>query len=138
MKTLTTLSLALLALTITVTGCNNAKEAIDKTKELANVDFGDFDMKGLQEKFTGITDGFKDVSADNADGLVGKISGLTGSLDGMGIGKLSGPAKMAVGKAISTFVAAVEKAMEGISDDGILSKLKPVVGPLLEKLKAFG
>ena len=133
--------LLLLTLMVVFTGCDAAQEAADKAKDsvadVANIDFGDFDMKGLQEKFTGITDGFKDVSADSVDGLTSKISDLSGSIEGMGIDKLTGPAKTAVTGAISKFADAINSAMEGISDDSILSKLKPVVDALMEKINAF-
>ena len=141
MKKLTQTSVLLLLMMIAFTGCDAAKETADKAKEagagvadMANIDFGDFDMKGLQEKFTGITAGFKDVSADNVDGLTSKITDLTGSLDSMGMGNLSGAAKTAVDAAISKFVDGVKSAMDGISDEGVLSKLKPVVDSLMEKL----
>jgi hypothetical protein len=129
---------------VVMAGCDKADKAVEKAKETgkeiaanAKVDFGDFDMKGLQEKFTSITAGFKDVSADNVDGLTSKISELTGSLDKMGIGNLKGVAKTAVDTAIKKFGESVKTAMEGISDESMLSKLKPVVDSLMEKLKAF-
>jgi len=109
----------------------------DKLGDMAGIDFGGFDVAGMKEKFSGVTDGFKDVSADNVDGLTSKISDLGGSIDGMGIGDLSGPAKTAAGGMISAFSGAVETAMSGISDEGILSKLKPAVAGLMEKLQAF-
>ena len=144
MKKLRQTSLLMLGLMMALVGCEAAKETAEKPKEsgagmadLANIDFGDFDMKGLQEKFAGITAGFKDVSTDNVDGLVTKISGLTGSLESMGIGNLDGVAKTAVDTAITKFTDAVKSAMEGISDEGILSKLKPVVDSLMEKISAF-
>ena len=148
MKQLTKTSLLLLGLIVAFAGCDAAKETADKAKDagagmvegakdMANIDFGDFDMKGLQGKLTGITDGFKDVTTENVDGLTSKISDLGGSIDGMGIGKLTGVAKTAVGTAISTFANAIKSAMDGISDEGILGKLKPVVDSLMEKLNAF-
>ena len=148
MRLLTQTSLLLLGLIVAFIGCDAAKETADQAKDagagmvegakdLADIDFGDFDMKGLQEKFTGITDGFKDVSADNVDGLTSKLSDLGGSIDSMGIGNLTGPAKTAVDTAISKFVDAIKSAMDGISDEGILAKLKPVVESLMEKLSAF-
>jgi hypothetical protein len=94
-------------------------------------------MKGVQEKFTGITDGFKDVTAENVDGLSSKISDLSGSMDGMGIDKLTGPAKTAFGGVVAKFVETIKSAMGGISDEGILSKLKPAVDGLMEKVNAF-
>ncbi len=141
MKNLTQISLMLLALMVAFTGCDAAKEAAtdakDSVADFANVDFGDFDMKGLQGKLTGITNGFKDVTADNVDGLTSKISDLGGSLEGMGIDKLTGPAKTAVSGVVSKFVDAVKAAMGGISDEDILSKLKPVIEALMEKVSAF-
>jgi hypothetical protein len=148
MKQLTKTSLLLLGLMVAFIGCDAAKEKMDQAqnagtdlvegaKDMANIDFGDFDMKGLQEKFTGITDGFKDVTADNVDGLTTKLSDLGGSIDGMGIGSLEGAAKTAVGAVIAKFADAIKSAMDGISNDGILAKLKPVVDSLMEKLNAF-
>ena len=145
MKKLTQISALLLGLMVAFTGCDAAKDAAkdaandakDKVTDMANIDFGDFDMKGLQGKFTGITDGFKDVTADNVDGLTTKISDLGGSLDGMGIDKLPAPAKTFVSGVISKFGDAIKAALDGISDEGILGKLKPVVEALMEKLNAF-
>lgn len=141
MKKLTQISVMLLGLMVIFAGCDAAKDAAkgaaDKAGDMANVDFGDFDMDGLNEKFKGITEGFKNVSADNVDGLTSKISGLSTAMDGMGLDKLTGPAKTAVSTAISTFAGAVKTAMEGISDEGILGKLKPVVEALMEKINAF-
>ncbi len=141
MKNLNRISLLLLAFMVAFTGCDAAKEmagdAASKAAEMADVDFGDFDMQGVTEKFTGITDGFKDVTADNVDGLTSKISDLSGSMDGMGIDKLTGPAKTAVGAAMTKFGDAVKAAMEGISDEGILGKLKPAVDGLMEKMNGF-
>ena len=141
--------LLLLMFLVAFAGCDAAKEAAteaaqdaaDKAKDavadLANIDFGDFDIKGLQEKLTGITDGFKNIAADNVDGLTSKISELSSSFDGMGIDKLTGPAKSAVGEVISKFADSIKSAMDGISDEGILAKLKPVIEALMEKVNAF-
>ena len=148
MKQLTKTSLLLLGLIVAFAGCDAAKESVEQAKDtgagmvegakdMANIDFGDFDMKGLQGKLTGITDGFNDVTTENVDGLTAKISDLGGSIDGMGIGNLTGVAKTAVGTVISKFGDAIKSAMDGISDEGILGKLKPVVESLMEKLDAF-
>lgn len=152
MKSFSFCGMLLLGLMVAMSGCDAAKkkaedakkaaddkvaEAKDKVGDLANIDFGDFDIKGMQEKFAGITDGFKDVSADNVDGLTSKISDLTGALDGMGIGNLEGISKTAVAGIITKFVDAIKGAMGGISDEGIMAKLKPVVDPLMEKLNSF-
>lgn len=148
MKKLTPISLLLLGLMVAFAGCDAAKDQVDKAKDagadmadsaknMANIDFGDFDMTGLQDKFTGITDGFKDVTADNVDGLTSRISDLGSSIDSMGIGNLPGPAKTAVTGAISKFVDAIKSAMGGITDEGILGKLKPAVDALMGKLNAL-
>jgi len=148
MKKLTQISLLLATLMVALTGCDAAKEAAEMAKDkagdmaggmadLANIDFGDFDVKGLQEKFTGITDGFKDVTAENVDGLTSKITDLSGAMDSMGIDSLPAPAKTAVTGLASKFGEAVTKAMSGISDEGILGKIKPVVEGLMEKINAF-
>jgi hypothetical protein len=141
MKKLTQISLLLLAMMVAFTGCDAAKKAAsdagDKAADMANVDMGDFDLDGLKGKFTGITDGFKDVTADNVDGLTSKISELSGSMDGMGIDKLPAAAKGVVGGVISKFGDTIKAAMEGISDEGILGKLKPVVDALMEKINAL-
>jgi hypothetical protein len=142
MKKLTQISLLLLAMMVAFTGCDAAKKAAsdagDKAADMANVEgLGDFDLDGLKDKFTGITDGFKDVTADNVDGLTSKISDLSGSMDGMGIDKLPTAAKGVVGGVISKFGDTIKAAMEGISDEGILGKLKPVVDALMEKINAL-
>ena len=145
MKKLSQTVMLLLALMVAITGCDAAKEAAQdaadqakgKVADMANIDFGNFDMKGMQEKFTGITDGFKNVTAENVDGLTSKISELSGSFEGMGIDKLTGPAKTAVSGVISKFAEAIKSAMGGIADEGILSKIKPVVETLMEKIKPF-
>jgi hypothetical protein len=142
MKKLTQISLLLLGLMVAFAGCDAAKKATDDAKDkvadMADIDFGDFDMKGLSEKFAGITDGFKSVTTDNVDGLTSKISDLTSSMDGMGMDKLTGPAKTFAASAVEKFGAAIKTAMEGISDEGLLGKLKPVVEALMEKIKAMG
>ena len=141
MKRLTQISLLFLAMMVAFTGCDAAKKAAsdagDKAADMANVDMGDFDLDGLKDKFTGITDGFKDVTAENVDGLTSKISDLSGSMDGMGIDKLPDAAKTVVGGLISKFGDTIKAAMGGISDEGILGKLKPVVDALMEKISAF-
>lgn len=104
---------------------------------LDDINFGSFDMKGLQEKFTGITDGFKDVTVDNASGLATKISDLTGSIGDMGLDNLTGPAKEAASGAVGKFVDSITSALKGITDDGILGILKPVVDALISRLDPF-
>ncbi|MEL7499723.1 MAG: hypothetical protein AAFN77_19120 [Planctomycetota bacterium] len=145
MKTLSSISLILVMLTVALTGCDKAQEAAEnaaneasnKVADMSNIDFGDFDMTGMQEKINGITDGLKDVSSDNVEGITTKISEFTSSLDGMGIDKLTGTAKTAVTGVMSTFGATIKSALEGITDEGILSKLKPVIDALMEKISSF-
>ncbi len=145
MKKLTQLTLVLLGLIVALAGCEAAKNAASEAAnnaasqvgDMANIDFGDFDAAGLKEKFAGITDGFKDVTAENVDGLTSKISDLSGSIEGMGIADLPAPAKTAVSGMITPVINTIKTAMEGISDEGIVGKLKPVVEPLLEKLTAL-
>ena len=141
MTKLSQISLLLLALVVVFAGCDAAKEAAnaakDKAADMADIDFGDFDMAGMKEKFTGITDGFSDVTAENVDGLTSKISDLSGSMDSMGIENLPGPAKTAACGVVGKFGETIKTAMDGISDEGILGKLKPVVEPLMEKITAM-
>lgn len=141
MKKLTQISLLLLAAMVAFAGCEQAKEAADdaanKAKDMANVDFGDFDVEGLKAKFSGITDGLADVTSENVDGLASKITDLTGAMDGLGIDKLPGPAKGVVTALMSGFGDKVKSALDGITEDGLLSKLKPVIEALMEKIKAF-
>lgn len=141
MKNLTLTSLFLAALMVAFVGCDAAQEAAneakDKAADMAGMDFGDFDLEGAKEKFAAITDGFKNVTSDNVDGLSAKISELSSSMDSMGLDSLTGPAKTAVSGVISKFADGIKSAMEGISDEGILGKLKPVVEGLMEKINAF-
>ena len=138
MKKMTQIGILMLGLMVAFAGCDATKKmAGEKLGDMAGIEFGDFDMKGLMGKFTGITDGFKDVNADNVEGLTSKITDLSGSIDGMGIDKLTGPAKDFAGKQMSTFGGAVEKAMGGVSDEGLVGKLKPAVDGLMDKLNAF-
>ena len=142
MKKLTQTSLFLLALMVAFTGCEAAKEAANDAKEKAAgmvdmPDMGDFDLDGMKEKFAGITDGFKDVTADNVDGLTSKITDLSGSMDSMGLDALPAPAKTFVGGLVSKFGETVTSAMGGITEEGILGKLKPAVDGLMEKVNAF-
>ncbi len=107
------------------------------TSGLEKVVPGDFDIVALQKQFSGITDGFKDVTANNADALATKIQDLTGSVGGMGLDKLSGTAKTEASGTIRTFIDSVNKAVDRISDSGISGKLKPVVKSLVDKLKTY-
>ena len=110
---------------------------VEGAKDLANIDFGDFDMKGMEEKLSGITDGFKEVTTENVDALASKISELGSSIEDSGIGKLTGSAKTAVETVFSKFIDTIKGAMDSISDEGILSKLKPAIDSLKAKLDQF-
>ena len=141
MKKLTQISLLMLGLIVAFAGCDAAKDAMneakDKAADMANIDFGDFDMDGMKEKLAGVTDGFKDVTADNVDGLTSKLTELGESVEGMGIDSLPRPAKTAVGGVMPKFCETVKSSLDGISDEGILSKLKRAVDGLLEKMNGF-
>lgn len=136
MKT-TAYLLLLIVMPVALIGCNGAQDAIDGAKDMANIDFGDFDMDGLKDKMASVTSGLKDVTADNVDGVTEKISGLSSTLGSMDFSKLSGPAKTAVNTALNKFVDTIKSAMDNISDDSVLAKLKPVVEPLMEKIKSM-
>ena len=141
MKKLTQTCLMLLVMIVAFAGCDAAQDAANKAKdkagEMANIDFGSFDKDALKEKLTGVTDGLKGVTEDNVDGLKSKITDLSGSMDEMGIDKLPAPAKTFVAGMLSKFGDSVKSAMSGITNDGILAKLKPVVDGLMEKINAF-
>ena len=152
MKKFLTLGLVL-GLAISFIGCDQAKDAVDAAKDasadavdaakdmgdkaLEGVDFGDFDMAGLKDKFSGITEGFDGLTADNAGGLVDKITGLTGSIGDMGFGSLGDTAKAAVGKLIGPFIESINGLVGKISDEGIMGKVKPAVEALVTKLKTM-
>ena len=112
-------------------------DAAGSMTDMANIDFGGFDISGLQSKFTGITDGFQNVTSENASGLATKITDLTGSIDGLGLDKLTGPAQAASQGVIGKFIESITGALGGIGDGGIMGVLKPAVDALIEKLSAF-
>ena len=113
------------------------KDAAGNVMNIGDVDWGGFDMQGLSGQFSGITDGFQNVTAENAGGLASKIEGLTGSIDGMGLGNLTGTAQTASKGIIGNFIQTITNSLGGISDGGILSQLKPAVEALIEKLTPF-
>ena len=102
-----------------------------------DTDSSEFDVSALQDKFNGITDSFKDVTDDNVDGIATKMTSLIGSLDSLGLDKLTGSAKDAVGAAIGKFIESVNTALDGISDTRISGILRPVAEALIEKLTPF-
>lgn len=100
-------------------------------------DFGSFGasgLKGLNDRLTGITEGLKGVNAENLPALTDKITGLTNVVDNMGLADLPESGKGIVGTMIGKFVDTVKAAVDGISDEGILGKLKPAVDALIDKL----
>jgi hypothetical protein len=101
------------------------------------VDFPEgFDIGGVKEQFSGITDGLKGVTMENAGGLKSKIEGLSGAVDTMGFGDLTGPAKTATGGMIGGFIKTLQGAMGGM-EGGILDMLKPAIEALIKKLTPF-
>ena len=147
MKWLPCVSVLVVAMMVGVTGCDEAKKGMDEVKdatskaasdvssEVGKINFGDFDMKSIKGKLSGITDGLKNVSSDTVDDVSAKISELTKSLDNSDFGKMSDTAKAAVKTAMSKFGDSVKGAMDKISDDSVTQKLKAAIDPLMEKIK---
>jgi len=141
MKKLTQLTLVLLVMVFAFAGCDAAKDAaggaMDKAKEMADIDIGGVKMSDLTGKITGITDGFADVSEENADGLAEKISGLDETIGGISMDGLPDAAKTAASGVMGPFATTLEGLMAKVPEP-IKAKLEPVVAPLMEKLAAFG
>lgn len=106
--------------------------------DFSKIDFGNFDFQGMQDKLGGITDGFKNVTSENASNLADKIKDFTGGIESMGLDNLSGVANTAVNGVITTFVKSIKDSLDKMTDDGILSILKPVVNALIEKFTSMG
>jgi hypothetical protein len=104
----------------------------------AGMDFGGLDTGALTSKFTSITDGFQNVTAEKAPALAQQIGDFTGSLDNLGLNNVPEASKGFVGKMFGSFTDTITKSMGGIEDEGILSILKPVIATLMEKIKTFG
>lgn len=113
------------------------KDAAGNVMNIGDVDWGGFDMQGLSGQFSGITDGFQNVTADNAGGLASKIQELTGSIDGLGLDNLTGTAQTASKGVIGQFIQTITDSLGGITDGGILETLKPAVEALIAKLNPF-
>jgi len=97
-----------------------------------------FDINGVKDQFSGISEGLGSVTMENAGDLKSKIEGLTGSIDGMGIGDLTGPAKSATGGMIGSFVKTLQGFLTGGGvDGGIMDMLKPAIEALIGKLNPF-
>ena len=94
--------------------------------------------KTLTTGFSDITTGLKDVTDEaGATSLAEKITGFTGSIDGLGLDKLDGAAKTATSGLVGKFKEAVTGLISGKSE-GIMGILKPVIDALMEKLSPFG
>ncbi len=104
----------------------------------SHIDFGDFNVTGLQRQLNAITDGFKKLNADNAVGLAEKITGLATSIDEMSFGQLNGPAKAAVATSMNEFKSSIEGPMHGIEDERTLRIVKLVTELLIEKINSLG
>ena len=88
----------------------------------------------LSGAMTGITDGLRNVEDEaGATTLAEKITGFTGSLDGMGLDSLEGPAKTASSGLIGKFIETIKGLIAGKSD-GVKGILQPVIDTLMEKL----
>ena len=117
-----------------------------KMPEIPGLDMGSiegFDMGSLGEAGPKLSQGFADISSgftgladtgtDGATALADKISGFTGSIDGMGLDQLEGAGKTSAMGLIGKFVEMVKGFMGGQSaeNQGIL---KPAVDGLMQKL----
>ena len=137
MKLLSQTSLLLLALMVVFAGCDQAKDMASKAGDMANIDIGGMKLTDMKEKLSGITEGFKDVNEENVDGLTSKITDLSGEIDEEKAKDVPAEAKTMVSGVITKFKETVTAKMEGISDEGLMGKLKPAVDGLMEKLNAF-
>ena len=137
MKTLTQLTLVLLVMAVAFAGCDAAKDAANKAGDMADIDLGGMKMSEITKKFTGITEGFADVTAESADGLKDKIAEFDTTIEGIKVDELPAPAKKVASGAMDGFAKSLEGLMAKVPEP-IKAKLEPVVTPLMEKLKAFG
>ena len=117
-----------------------------KMPEIPGMDFGSipgFDMGSLGAAGPALTNGFGEISqgfaglatsgTDGATALAEKITGFTGSIDGMGLDKLEGVGKSSAMGLIGKFVEMVKGLMGGQSE-GIQGILQPSVDGLMQKL----
>jgi len=125
---------------------DGAKGAMDgmKMPEIPGMDLGSiegFDMgslgavgPGLTKGLGEITNGFSSLTDEaGAESLRDKITGFTGSLDGMGIDKLEGAGKTSMMGLFSGFFEKIKEMMSGQSD-GIQGILQPALDALKEKI----
>ncbi|MEM7456779.1 MAG: DUF937 domain-containing protein [Planctomycetota bacterium] len=106
--------------------------------DFGDAQLGDFDLQGLKDQFSGISEGFDDVNMDNAQGLADKITGLTDGLEGMGFDGLPDIAKGTMGTMIDGFRGNIEGKLGSVSEQGILDILKPVLEKLWEAFNGLG
>jgi len=120
--------------------------AIPGMPDLPEMDFGSIPgLDALGETGSTLTSGLKDLTSglqgvtdvEGAKGFAEKITGFTGSLDGMGLDKLDGVAKTATTTIFEKFMGTIKDMLAGKSE-GIQGILKPVIETLMEKLTSFG
>ncbi len=151
------LVLPLAMLLVTGIGCSNTdelnKEAakeLDKIGDL-NIEMPEtdaakkalegvpgLDLAKLKEQFQGITEGISNLTAENANAVVEKISSLTSSLGEMGLEKLDAAKLGMLKPVINAFKTTVNEKMATISDESVLGKIKPAVNAMMEKLNSIG
>ncbi|MFK7770275.1 MAG: DUF937 domain-containing protein [Mariniblastus sp.] len=91
----------------------------------------------LAKGFGDITSGFEGLKDETgATDLASKITGFTGTIDGLGLDKLEGVAKTSATGLIGKFVETI-KALLGGQSDGIKSILQPAIDGLMAKFKGF-
>jgi hypothetical protein len=142
---------------------NGAKEAMEEEVPELNID-GDLDLgsaagalglgdgidfdaiggdaaeklKGLNDQFTGIADGFKGLTdEDGANDLKGKLEGLTGSVGDLGLSEMSGLAKTSASTMVGKFVEMVQGFVDKIDNPAIKGIVQPAVDALLTKLDSL-
>lgn len=108
-------------------------------KGIEGFDMGSLGVAGpkLAEGFGSITSGFEGLKDEaGATQLAEKITGFTGTIDGLGLDKLDGVAKTSATGLIGKFVETV-KGLLGGQSDGIKGILQPAVDGLMAKFKGF-
>lgn len=109
------------------------------------LDFSGLDLSALgetgtklQSEFTGITEGFRNLTDEaSANTLKDKMSGLTGSLENMGLGDLSGVAKTTASTMIEKFIETVQSLLDKVENPTLKGILQPAADSLLAKLREF-
>jgi len=113
---------------------------------VSGIDFSSIPgFDALGETGTKLTSGLNDLTSGlegvadeaGAKSYAEKITGFTGSIDGMGLDKLDGVAKTATSTILGKFIETI-KGLLASKSDGIQGILKPVIDTLMEKLSPFG